>query len=313
LSIKLPNKLPKNINYLIVLWLSVSLFYTSIQSQDLEPGSISAMPIGGNFAIGSYSRSGGNILMDNTIPIEDLNAKLNNFVAGYVRSFKLFNRLAKFDVIVPYSSGKYNALVNGEDTSVNRNGIADPMFGISMLLIGVKPLKPQEYYEHMLKRFKLGFVFRINAPLGNYKSSQLINIGTNRWTFRTGVAGSYTLKKIVVEAQFNSWVFTKNNDYFEGNVSTQKALFGVQFHGTYVFKPGVWLALSAGKTFGGTTEINGIEQDVTQNNSRFGLAFAYRLNKNNGLKVAYTNGFITRNGADFNTLLLAYQFMWFDK
>ncbi len=87
----------------------------------------------------------------------------------------------------------------------------------------------------------------------------------------------------------------------------------MQLHATYIFKPGVWLAISTGKTFGGKTELNGIEQDVTQNNSRFGLAFAYRINKNKALKIAYTNGFITRNGADFNTLILAYQFMWFDK
>ncbi len=306
-------KLPKNKIYLIALWLSISLPYTLIHSQDLEPGFLSAMPIGGNFIIGSYSHSGGNILLDNTLPIEDLNANLNNFILGYARSFKLFNKLAKFDVIAPYSLGEYKALVNGENTSVIRNGFADPLFRMSMLLIGVKPLKPEAYFKHMQKRFKLGVVFRFRAPLGSYNSNQLLNIGSNRWSFKTGIAGSYTFKRIVLEGHINSWFFTTNDDYFKGNINKQKTLFGVQLHATYAFKPGIWLALSVGKTFGGETELNGIEQDITQNNSRFGAAFAYRLNKNNGLKIAYTNGFITRNGADFNTLLVAYQFMWFDK
>lgn len=48
---------------LIVFWLSDNLFYTPVQSQDLEPGLLSAMPIGGNFAIVSYGYSSGNILL----------------------------------------------------------------------------------------------------------------------------------------------------------------------------------------------------------------------------------------------------------
>ena len=157
-------------------------------------------------------------------------------------------------------------------------------------------------------------VFRFKAPLGNYDSEKLINTGTNRWTFRTGIAGSYTFwEKIVLEGHLNSWFFTENNEFNGGNISKQKALFGTQLHLTYIFKPGVWFALSGGRTYGGNTEMNGIEQDVTQNNTRFGSAFAYRLNKNSGLKAAFTNGFVTRSGADFTTFLLSYQFIWFDK
>jgi hypothetical protein len=62
----------------------------------------------------------------------------------------------------------------------------------------------------------------------------------------------------------------------------------------------------------GETMLNGIEQDNLQKNSRFGATFAYRINKGNSLKFAFTSGLSTRYGADFNTILLAYQFMWFD-
>jgi len=298
----------------ILFIVHVLLIHKNVQSQDLEPGFLSVMPMGGNFAIASYIYSAGNILLDNTLPIEDLNAKLNNSGIGYVRSFKMFNRLAKFDVVMPFSLGKYNALAEGEEISVTRNGFGDPSFRISLIIIGVKPLKPKEYFKEEPKNFKLGIVFRFKAPIGNYDSEKLLNTGTNRWTFRTGIAGSYTFrKKIVLEGHLNSWFFTENSEFFGENTSKQKALFGSQLHITYIFKPGVWAALSTGRTFGGNTVMNGIEQDVTQNNTRFGLAFGYRLNRNNGLKVAFTNGFITRGGADFTTFVLAYQFMWFDK
>jgi hypothetical protein len=272
------------------------------------------MPIGGNFAIVSYIHSGGNILLDNTLPIEDLNAKLNNFAIGYVRSFKLFNKLAKFDAIIPYANGNFNALLDNEDGSTSRHGFGDPFFRLSLILIGVKPLTPGEFFKQESKKFKLGVIFRFKAPLGEYDPDKLINLGANRWAFKTGLAGSYTIrKKIVLEAQLNSWFFTENNDFFGGKTIDQKPLLETQLHVTYIFKPGIWLSISTGNTYGGKTEINGVEQEAIQNNSRYGFAFGYRINKNHGLKIAYSNGLTIRNGTNFNILALAYQFMWFDK
>ncbi len=304
----------KNKISFFALWLSFSLFYTHVQSQDLEPGFLSAMPIGGNFAVASYVHSSGNILMDNTLHIEDLKADFNNMVIGYAHSFKLFNKLTKFDVIVPYAIGNFNAKVNDEDASLTLNGFGDPLFRISMILIGAKPLTPTAFLKQAPKKFKFGLVLRFKAPLGEYNPEKLINLSANRWEFKTGIAGSYTIKeKLVFEAHLNSWFFTENHDFFGGNTSKQKPLISGQVHATYIFKPGIWLALSTGYTVGGKTAINGIEQVATQNNSRYGLAFAYRIHKKHALKASFTNGIITRNGADFNTFLLAYQFMWFDK
>ncbi len=235
-------------------------------------------------------------------------------VLAYVRSFKLFNKLAKIDAVIPYSLGKYAAIVEGDDTQVNRNGFADPLLRFSVLLLGVKPLKPQDYFTQESEKFKLGVNFRIKAPLGTYNSENFINVGTNRWTFQTGLGASYTFnKKFIIETHLNSWLFTENSNFFNGNTTQQKPLFGIQAHFAYVFKPGFWAAISAGKTFGGKLEINDILQDIPQNNSRFGAAVAYKLDKNSGLKLAYTSGFSTRAGADFNTIIFGYNYVWFDK
>ena len=305
-----------NINRLnfIVLWLLAILLYIPVQSQDLEPRLLSAMPIGGNIVVANYSHSRGNILVDNSLPVEDLKAKLNNFIFAYVRSFKLFNKLTKIDAVIPYSLGKYNAIVEGDATQVNRNGLADPQLRISMILLGVTPLKPQDYFKEARKKFRLGVNFRVKVPVGAYDSNYGLNVGTNRWTFQTGIGGSYTIKKkIIFEAHLNSWIFTKNSDFYHGNNAQQKPLFGLQLHAAYIFKPGVWVALSAGKTTGGKLEINDILQDIAQKNSRIGAAFAYKLNKHSGLKLAYTNGFTTRTGADFNSFILGFNYVWFDK
>ena len=186
----------------------VSLFIIDSAAQDLEPRFLSAIPTGGNFAIASYGYSTGNILIDNSLPIEDLNANLNNLV----------------------------------------------------------------------------------------------------------IAGSYTIKnKLILEGHLISWFFTKNKEFFNRNAIQQKPLISAQIHASYLFKPGIWLAVSFGRSGMGETIVNGIEKNDLQKNSRFGAAFAYRINKNHALKIAYTSGVSTRYGADFNTILLAYQFMWFDK
>ena len=62
----------------------------------------------------------------------------------------------------------------------------------------------------------------------------------------------------------------------------------------------------------GETVVNEVEKEDLQNSSRFGAAFAYRLSKHNALKIAITSGLSTRYGADFTSVILAYQFIWFD-
>ena len=302
----------ESIKFPVILFVLFLVFES--KAQDLEPRFLSAIPTGGNFAIASYGYSSGNILLDNSLPIEDLEAKLNSVVFGYARSFKLFKQLAKFDIIIPYSFGKFDGLVSQIDSSTSRTGFADPMLRLSIILVGGRAMRPNEFFKSEPKKFKLGLSFRVRAPLGQYDQTKLLNLGANRWAFKTAIAASYTIKKkLTFEGHLISWFFTENKAFFNGNTIYQKPLIAAQFHVSYVFKPGIWLAVSGGTSGQGETIVNGVEQDDLQNNSRYGAAFAYKINKSHALKIAFTSGFSTRYGADFNTILLAYQFMWFDK
>jgi len=302
----------KSLNSL-VLFIGLLLVIES-KAQDFEPRFLSAIPTGGNFAIASYCYSSGNILLDNSLPIEDLEAKLNSAVFGYARSFKLFNKLAKFDVIAPYSFGTFTGTVSDIDSSTSRNGFGDPLVRLSMILIGAKPMGVSEFMKNEQKKFNLGVTVRLRLPLGNYDPTKLINLGANRWAVKTGLAASYTIrKKLILEGHLNSWFFTENKEFYNGNSIRQKPLLSGQMHITYIFKPGIWVAVSIGRTAMGETIVNDIEKNDLQNNSRFGAAFAYRLNKHNALKIGFSSDVSTRYGANFTTVLLAYQFMWFDK
>ncbi len=298
----------------VLLTLTGCLFIVQLQSQDLEPRLLSAIPTGSNIAIASYSHSAGNILLDNSLPVEDLKASLNNIVLAYARSFKLFNRLAKFDVIAPYSFGSFEGVVSSIDSSTSRTGFGDPLIRLSMILIGSGPVGVTEFIKQEQKKFNLGAFIRVRPPLGQYDPTKLINLGANRWTTKIGFGGSYTFhKKLILEGHLNSWFFTENKEFFNGNTIKQKPLIAVQLHVAYLFTPGIWIAFSAGQSGMGETVVNGIEKNDLQNSTRFGAAFAYKLNKHNALKIALTSGLSTRYGADFTSVILAYQFLWFDK
>ncbi len=55
--------------HIVFGFFAIFIAFTS-SSQDLEPRSLSSIPIGVNFAIASYGCSSGNILLDNSLPIE---------------------------------------------------------------------------------------------------------------------------------------------------------------------------------------------------------------------------------------------------
>ena len=93
----------------------------------------------------------------------------------------------------------------------------------------------------------------------------------------------------------------------------QKPLITFQTHVTHIFKPGIWAAASYGISRLGETAVNDVDKNDSQNASRFGVAFAHRIGKKSSLKFAYTSGVTARYGADFNTFVVAYQLMWFDK
>ena len=288
--------------------------YKAIVAQALEPRALSHIPIKGNFVLAGYGYSKGDILLDPSSPVQDLKSDLHSVVLAYARTFKLFNKLAKIDATAPYAMADFNGLLNGEAASTYRSGFGDPTLRFFITLVGSDPLPLKKFMESTPKRFRFGVGLRITPPLGQYDSTKLINLGTNRWTFKMGIGASYIfLRRFILEGQIKSWFFTDNNNYFNGNSISQTPLFSGQIHLTYIFKPGIWMSASLGQTNEGTTYINDVKQDKTTTNTKYGLTFSYRVSKGNSLKIALTNGFPNQYAIEYTSLIVAYSFLWFDK
>src|SRR4051812_28456881 len=63
-------------------------------AQELEPRAYSASPVGTNFLVAGYSHLRGDVLTDPSLPITDIQASIDLYIAGYVRTFGLAGRSA---------------------------------------------------------------------------------------------------------------------------------------------------------------------------------------------------------------------------
>lgn len=154
---------------------------------------------------------------------------------------------------------------------------------------------------------------RLPSPTGQYYPEKLINIGGNRWAFKTELGLSQPVRKWAFEVYAGAWFFTTNSDFFGGGTRTQKPIEAFQAHVSYTFLPRLWLAASATYYTGGQTSLNGQPAADLQKNSRVSLTASVPIARRQSLKFFWARGATTSIGADFTTYSLSYQFLWFDR
>lgn len=282
------------------------------QAQELEPRAYSSSPIGTNFVLAGYSWSGGGVLVDPSLPVSNIDSEIESVFAGYSRTFALGGRAASLAVTVPWFSSTTSGDVFEARRTVDRVGFGDLRFRLACNLLGGPALPPAEFARSP-QRTTLGFSLNVVAPTGQYDPARLVNLGANRWAFRPDFGVSIPLGRWFFEASAGVWLFTDNDEFFGGSRREQDPLALVQFHGGYQFKPGYWIAADANYYRGGATTVDGVAKRDLQANSRYGLTFSFRLAPNLSAKLAAATGLTTRSGADYDTVLLAVQYLWFDR
>jgi len=277
-------------------------------AQALEPRLYSNAPVGLNFLLGGYVFSEGSAITDPSVAIEGGELEVHAPFAAYARSFGLWGKSAKFDVVVPYSVLSGTAKVNGAPASRKVDGFADPSFRISMNFVGAPALSLAEFKDYQ-QNFVLGGSLQVFAPFGQYDSSKVVNIGTHRWTVKPELGLSKTFGPVILELA-GAVAFYTDNDDFQGQTRTQKPIYSVQGHLVYAFKNKIWIALDATHYAGGRSTVGGVENDDLQENSRLGATLALPVNKKHSVKLYFSSGVSTRTGSDFDTYGLAWQYRW---
>src|SRR6478735_3899503 len=209
------------------------LMISSAKAQDAEPRSYSNTPVGLNFLIAGYFYSEGKMAFDPTLSIADAAFHSNTGLLAYVRSFAFAGQSAKFDVIVPTSSFGALGFVNGQAREREISGLGDPRFRVSVNLFGAPALSAKDFGSYQ-QDLIVGVSLQVSAPLGQYDSSKLLNLGNNRWSFKPELGISKAWGPWILEVAPSYTFYTENSDFNQGNSFTQQPLFALETHLVYI-------------------------------------------------------------------------------
>jgi len=281
-------------------------------AQDLDPRAYARVPVDFTFVVAGFGYTYGSVVTDPTLPLQDLKAKVETPVIAAGHSFSLFGLTSTAYVSLPYTWAQLSGKLIGEDTSATRSGLSDMKFRLSVLLLG----SPAATVEELMKaenNIILGASLTLITPTGQFFPDKLINIGTNRWSFKPEIGLSYPItQKWFFDFYAGVWFFTDNSSFYPGkSVRSQNPLGSFQAHLSYNVNPLMWAALDLTYYTGGQSSVNDVYNNDVQNNVRVGATLNVPLSRRNSIKLAYSTGAIIRFSANFSTLSIAWQTAFF--
>lgn len=282
------------------------------QAQELIPAAYTPAPVGVNLVSIASFYNDGDIAFDPTGPIEDGSGRILVSTLSYGRTLGLFGRSTTVTAVLPYVLGDLKGLYLGEPAAAERSGVGDFALRIGVNLYGGKAMTLTEFKSYRPKTL-VGASLLVTAPTGQYDPTRLINIGTNRWSFKGQVGVVQVMGRWALDAYVGATVFTDNSDFAGGLVRDQAPIYSCQVHVRRAFSRTLWGAADANLWHGGKTVLGGRRSDDLQHNSRVGLTFAWQVAPRHGLRFAASRGAFTRIGGDFNSFGVSYSYTWMKK
>jgi len=288
---------------------AVLLLPVCASAQELEPGAYWPIPVGLNIATVVNSFNIGDLAFDPSAPIDEANATINTTAFSFTRAMAVAGRSTNLGVMLPVVVGHVDGFYLGEPAEVSRFGLGDPRVRFAINLYGAPAMIPKAFASYR-QRTLVGVSITVVPPLGQYDSARLINLGTNRWSFKPELGFSRASGKWVFEGMAGVWLFTDNTDFVGGRTREQDPVVATQVHLTYRFTPQRWLAADANFFTGGRTTIGGKENLDLQRNSRVGATFSSAISRRQAIRVSVSRGAYTTIGADFTSIAVGYNFAW---
>lgn len=280
-------------------------------AQDLEPRAYANTPVGLNFLLLGYSYMQGGVSTDTAIPLKDAKLQAQNVTYAYARSLDVWGRSGKFDIVLPTAWLSGAAALDGQPVERQTSGFADPKFRFSVNLHGAPSLTLAEFPDWQ-QDLIVGASVQVSAPGGNYDRTKLVNLGANRWSFKTELALSKRFGPLTLEMMGEGTFFTDNDEFLGSHTRAQNPIYAIQGHVIYSLGWGVWGSLDGVYYAGGSTTVDGIINRDMQENWRIGASLALPVDRYNSLKLYGSSGVSSRTGNNFDLLGVAWQYRFGD-
>jgi hypothetical protein len=212
-------------------------------------------------------------------------------IAGYGRTFTLFDRAAMLAVLLPMGNLSGEVTAAGQTVAQTARGFGDPTVELDINLIGPKAQTNLADPLRYQPGFSLDLIVDLALPIGEYDDSRSLNLSQNRWYGRVGAPIVWQLgawvpgRRTTLEFLPAVWLFGENDDYVGQTLETDP-LFQLDAHLTRDFTEELWGALDGSWYQGGKASLDGVEGEALDNLA-FGFTLGYQINENLGLTVGY--------------------------
>lgn len=279
-------------------------------AQFTDPRNYQNAPVGVNQVEVTYDYVRANESIDQSLVIEGAHLNLNQWTICYMRYFNLFGRMAWVSPSIPLAT--LNGSISGTNVSGSVAGAGDTGYEFAWLLKGGPALSPAEF-EKYKPTTVVGVSLNVTAPTGQYNPNKILNLGSDRWSFRPEIGLSHPFgrdQKWAFDAYANSYFYTDNSSYRGTEILRQGPLPAFEGHLSYTFGQRVVASFDARYSFRGATTVDGIGQNDSQKNFVVGSEAIVTLNNQNQLTFIFEKAAVHENGPAATGLAVRYDYYW---
>lgn len=292
------------------VWLGViAALYPAFapHAQELVPRAYWPSPVGTNVLVLSYQYSGGDVVVDPSLPVTGVDSSIDYLQLSYLRTFDLAGRTATASISQALADGTTDGIFQGASFSRRTVGAADTVGRLAVNIAGA-PAMDREAFVAMTRDPEaiFGASVTVSAPTGQYDDDRVLNLGTNRWTVQPALGLIYPLSNTLLFEVETGLRFFQDNDDFLGQTREQDPVFSTQIHLIKRLRPGFWAALDANYYHGGRTRVDGERNRDLQRNSRFGATLVYPFAPGQALRFGMSVGTVTETGGDYDLFSVSW-------
>ena len=298
-------------------WLISSCFALAVlhvpkqaSAQFSGPRTYDNTPVGINQVELSYTYVHANASIDTSLIITGANFNLNQGIIDYTRYFGFLHRLTWVEASVPVAG--LGGSISGTNIHGSTTGAGDSSYEFAMLLKGGPALSLTQF-ENNEPTTTLGASVIVTAPTGLYHANKILNLGSDRWSFKPEIALSHPFgpeHKWEFDAYANSYFYTDNTSYHGREILQQQPLPGVEGHISYSFNDSLWASLDTRYSLRGTTLVNSVDQKNTQQNFILGTEINVSINSRNSLVFEFAKALVHQNGPALVGFSVKYDYTW---
>ena len=279
-------------------------------AQFSDPRMYENTPVGTNQLELGYAYVHANASIDTSLIISGAQFNLNQGIIDYTRYFGFLHRLMWVEAGVPVAG--LSGSISGTNINGSTTGAGDSSYSVAMLLKGGPALSVAQF-EHYEPTTTLGVSFTTTAPTGSYNPNKILNLGSDRWSFKPEIALSHPFgpeQRWEFDAYANAYFYTDNTSYHGKQILRQQPLPGLEGHLSYSFNDNIWASLDTRYSFRGTTAVGGVPQGNAQQNFILGSEMNVSFNPRNSLVFEFAKALVHNNGPSVVGFSVRYDYTW---